>query len=394
MSNSSSVHLKRPFFFENWQASAEQGASDFVEGCEFPLYSDAWMTGEERVGPYHFINTIAHASGHTGIAPVMVIRAGFHVEISEPKMDRTDTSLYHGGALSDEVAALAALAIGARVKAGPTTRQFSTGDSRGRPVAYWGHQPPVLPRGDGRIRLPRVQGSRFLGDLQWLGDWVDRDPRDEIALIRSARLYQEALWIGDAEPALAWLLLVSAVETVADRWYSFKVSRVDRLRDAKPRVVQMLEENCPSILANIADELADSVGSTRKFVEFIRHFLPPAPTIRPPEAFQVEWEHVAFAKMLRTIYAYRSKALHTGVPFPAPMCDAPIDLSGTRGICERPVGLAMSTMGAVWLQKDTPMLLHIFAYLTREVLKAWWSALKPRSGDETRDVGISGNEGK
>ncbi len=291
-------------------------------------------------------------------------------------------SLYHGGALSDEVAALAALAIGARVEAGPTTRQFSTGDSRGRPIAYAGHQPPILPRGDGRVRLPGMQGSRFLGDLQWLGDWVDRDPRDEIALIRSARLYQEALWICDAEPELAWLLLVSAVETVADRWHSVKVSKVDRLRDAKPRVVQLLEENCPSILAGIADELADSVGSTRKFVEFALHFLPPAPTIRPPEGFQIEWEPVAFAKMLRTIYNYRSKALHTGVPFPAPMCEAPINVSPALGICERPLGLATSTMSAVWLQKDTPMLLHIFAYVTREALKAWWSALKPRSDHE------------
>jgi hypothetical protein len=45
-------------------------------------------------------------------------------------------------------------------------------------------------------------------------------------------------------------------------------------------------------------------------------------------------------------------------------------------------------MGAVWLQKDTPMLLHIFAYVTREVLKAWWSVLKPQSDHETCDVGI------
>jgi hypothetical protein len=62
----------------------------------------------------------------------------------------------------------------------------------------------------------------------------------------------------------------------------------------------LLEANCPGILSAIADKLADSVGSTRKFVEFTLHFLPPAPTIRPPKSFQVDWGSLAFRKMLRT----------------------------------------------------------------------------------------------
>ena len=347
MSSGNAVQLKRPVFFENWRAEVEQGVSDFAEGCEFPLYSDAWMTGGAKVGPYLFINTIAHAAGHSGLAPVVILRAGFHFAIDRPKMDRTDASLYHGGTLFDEVAALAALAMGARIVAGPTTREFSPGDPRGQPVAYWGHQPPVLPHGDGGVRLPWLKGRKSLEELKWLGDWVDRDPRDEIALIRSARLYQEAIRIGDTEPALAWLLLVSAVEAAADRWNRDTVSKVDRLRDAKPDLVELLEKECPSTLAIIADEFADSVGATRKFVTFTLRFLPPAPQVRPTEGFQIEWEHAALRRMLRTIYGYRSKALHTGVPFPAPMCDAPIKVTDSPGLNECPLGLATSTMGAV-----------------------------------------------
>lgn len=141
MSNSTRLPLRRPLFFANWQAAAEKKDNDFVEGYEFPLYSDAWVTGEEKVGPYHFINTIAHASGRTGLAPVVIVRAGIHLEIAYPPMDRTDTSLYHGGTLSDEVAALAALAIGARVEAGPTTRTFMRDDPRGSPP----HLPGITP---------------------------------------------------------------------------------------------------------------------------------------------------------------------------------------------------------------------------------------------------------
>ncbi len=35
-----------------------------------------------------------------------------------PKMSKTDDSLYHGGSLVDEIAALASLAMGVRVRAG------------------------------------------------------------------------------------------------------------------------------------------------------------------------------------------------------------------------------------------------------------------------------------
>jgi len=34
-----------------------------------------------------------------------------------------------------------------------------------------------------------------------------------VALTRAARLYQDALWMIESEPSLAWLLLVSAIET-------------------------------------------------------------------------------------------------------------------------------------------------------------------------------------
>jgi hypothetical protein len=38
------------------------------------------------------------------------------------------------------------------------------------------------------------------------------EPGDATALVRSARFYSDALWIAEAEPDLAWLFLVSALE--------------------------------------------------------------------------------------------------------------------------------------------------------------------------------------
>jgi hypothetical protein len=371
---------QRPIFFENWRAAAQDQKPDFLEGYECPLYSDAWIVGEERVGPYHFINTIAHASGsfRGGVAPVVVLRVGFHLNLENPRMDRTDIGTYHGGTLSDEVAALAALALGARVEAGPTTREFLPGDPRGRPVAHYGYAAPELYSTEHAPKLPWATGRHTLEDLHWLGDWFDANPKDQIALVRAARLYQQAIWVADADTALTWLLLVSAIETAADRWDQARLPAIDRLRYSKPALVEAVEERCPDLLPTIADEFADSIGATRKFVDFTLNFLPPPPDIRPAEEFRIPWNLEQLRRSLRTIYDYRSKALHTGVPFPAPMCELPRKLDPNWGApCEKPFGLATSTLGGVWLQKDTPMLVHIFEYVTRKVLQKWWSSLRP-----------------
>jgi len=253
-----------PIFFENWRAAVQNQKHDFLEGYECPLYSDAWIVGEERIGPYQFINTIAHAGGpfRVTVAPVIVLRVGLHAEFGVPPMDKTDTSWYHGGSLSDEAAALTALALGARVEAGPITREFLQGDPRGRPVAHYGYAAPELSRDESGPKLPWAAGSHSLEDLRWLGDWFDANPKDQIALIRAARLYQEAIWVADADPDLAWLLLVSAIETAADRWDQARLSATDRLRDSKPLLVEAVEKICPELLPTIANELADSIGAT------------------------------------------------------------------------------------------------------------------------------------
>jgi hypothetical protein len=49
-----------PFLFENWKAALQDQE---LRGCyECSIYSDAWMVGEEKLGPYWFMNTLAHAS--------------------------------------------------------------------------------------------------------------------------------------------------------------------------------------------------------------------------------------------------------------------------------------------------------------------------------------------
>jgi hypothetical protein len=205
------------------------------------------------------------------------------------------------------------------------------------------------------------------------------DTRNEAALIRAARLYQDAIWIAEAEPALSWLLLVSALETAADRWRQSTLSTAERLRDSKPDLVATSEARCPELLPLFADGFADSLGATRKFVDFILNFLPPPPGQRPHEAYRVAWSPEPLKASLRKIYDHRSKALHTGIPFPAPLCDSPMGVGDREwpAPAERPPCLAASIHGAVWLRQDLPVSLHIVEYITRKVLQAWWSSLRP-----------------
>ena len=85
-----------------------------------------------------------------------------------------------------------------------------------------------------------------------------------------------------------------------------------------------------SILPTVAEHIADSLGMTRKFVEFVLKYLPDPPQLRPPEWAQFDWESSRLKTALRTIYGYRSDALHDGRPFPGPMCGAPVRLDSSR----------------------------------------------------------------
>lgn len=246
--------------------------------------------------------------------------------------------------MQDEIASLVALCLGIRLNAGGFTHVFEPGkDPRGRPVSWYSHQNPVLvkPSAQGAI-LPGVLGEHDLREAGFLSSLSTMCASDCIALTRSARLYQDAVWIAEAQTHLAWLLLVSSIETAANQWR----------RKMRP---------------------------TKKFVEFILTFLPPPPSKRPAEYAQHPWDNATMRQSLAKIYQWRSRALHDGTPFPAPMCIAPHEFHG--GLIERQLGFSMSTMGGVWSRDDAPMLLHVFEYIVRNVLIAWWKTLVNQSPD-------------
>jgi hypothetical protein len=346
---------------------------------EYPLYTDAHIVAETHYGPYHFLN--ATPTIHGIVKPAVVLRCDWHWEFPYPDFSKTDAERYHGGTPPDEIAALASLAMGVRFRAGDSMREFIPGgDPKGSPRGWAIHPAPVLTVNSSLPRwvLPRAaEGQHSLELLQPLTFLPNMTPAVALSLIRSARYYQDALWLSESEPTLAWLLMVSALETAALHWRSQKEDALLRFQTDRPELYEYLSNlEDRTVVGRVAEAFKDSFGLTKKFVDFVKNFCPAAPAERPRSG-AIDWAESSLEKILKTVYRYRSKALHDGKPFPAPMCEPPYchpDWT-THAYTEKPSG-HVSMSGGVWLEKDIPLLLHAFEHITRGTLLSWWCSME------------------
>jgi len=292
---------------------------------------------------------------------------------------KTRADSYHGGRLEDEIAALLSLVLGVRMMAGGPTRVFDPSmDPRGRPQYFNIDRDPVLPRGrSGNSVIPRLPGKVVVSEAGRLRTLPSLSARDAAALVQAARLYQDALWICDAQPQLSWVMLVSAVEVAAGHSAKEEGTPSERLEACKPDLAELVRDRGgEKLLGQVAEMMVDSLGATRKFVGFVQEFLPPPPTPERSPHAHVQWDDSSkMKKALRTIYGWRSHGLHRGTPFPLPMCEPPYQQEDV--VWEKPFGRGTAARGAVWTGKDMPMLLHTFEYIVRNSLLKWWDSLLP-----------------
>jgi len=344
---------------------------------EFELFTDTWITNEMYLGPYEFINGVPRTrpGGEHDLKPSIVVRVAHHTDVTRLDLSRTNTHRYHGGWIYDEVAALTSLVLGARVIAGPVTRSFSGRDGPlGRPHTHAYGTLPSIPLRTSKPTIPWLFASKDLSELSILSSLPKLNARHSVALVKSARLFQQALYVCDSSPEISWLLLVSAIETAAATWSETFSPAIESLRSPFPKLADLLESLADESLArNIATELARITGATGKFCRFCETFRPLPPAERP-DIGRFNFEEL-YSKSLVIIYRYRSEALHSGIPFPFPMCMPPEPTDGQPPMfAERPMGLGAGARGSTWEAKDTPMHLHLFASIVRGILLNWWSS--------------------
>src|SRR6266571_1362587 len=116
--------LEGPPIYANWIEANAGRPILYTE--EFPLFTDAHITGEVAYGPYEFLNTVPESEAGQP-KPVVILRCSGHVDWPSPDMRRTSADRYRGGSFQEEVAALASLAMGIRFRAGNATRRFEPG---------------------------------------------------------------------------------------------------------------------------------------------------------------------------------------------------------------------------------------------------------------------------
>ena len=337
---------------------------------EAAFYTDTWITGEYETGPLKFINTIAGDLRRGDVRPAIVLRFSCHWPAYAGWPTDTGDDHYHGGDHFDEVAALTSLSLGIRAQAGPVTRDFNLrGDPLGTPTMFSGMKaiPALYP--SRHPMLPRLGEAANLTSLRPIEKIPALSDEAASAVIKAARTYQSALWFADSHPEMSWLFLVSAVETAAGYWAKTDDEPL-LLPDAVARILR--KHNCPeSVDQPLAGYFKETTKSTRKFVAFLTQFLPGPPTDRPEsDHLRVDFDGNELRRDFRFIYDRRSLALHTGVPFPMPMC-LPSHIKE-----ERNFALGMSAHGATWsFENYRPIRFHIFEHIARGALLRWIESL-------------------
>lgn len=287
-------------------------------------------------------------------------------ELAKPHTDG-----YHGGTISDEVAALVSLLLGVRVRSAGTVRASGLVTPNQPPPEPLYFEPAhfLRPGPPDRELLPNLTARVVdLADLDLLHSFPELDEKSQTALVRASRSYASAIWWANEDPNLAWLQLVTAVEVIAKNQQTAKQDSVALLEEIWPELFASLSQLDGASLTQVAGFLKDLVKSTKAFVDFVEMFSPEPPPSRP-DWDQLDW--AAIRTHSSTIYNHRSKALHGGEPFPAPMLEAPRqDPSGAWQ--EVPLGLSAAAAGAIWHAKQFPMLLATFEYIARGSILNWW----------------------
>ncbi len=367
-----------PPAWANWHAFEQEGGSG-NGALEYVLYSDSRWVGEvtEGIGPYELLNTIG-GPAHPDIGraqPVLALRAEQALERPPFPEDTTQhiRGTFHGGWIDEEVAALLSLMFTVRCRSGGMWRVFDPGkDPRGKPYTF-DLQPPPLASDDSGPQLPHLPPQvDFEEAVDWLNNYRRLPAKQALTLARVARAFQLGLWSADDDPDLAWLRLISALETAAKAWSGKpKESDMEQLRRTWLELAGLLEKVESELQGQIAALIAPQSKIKNSVLRFIKEFAPEPPSERPRDFERLDWDKLEghFA----AIYDRRSEMLHEAIPLPVPMTSPVL-----RFTQEPPWPETSFTTGyydSNWPQEKAPMPLWAFSYIVAGALRNWWRSL-------------------
>lgn len=378
--------VRGPHLWLNWQGmrvgqparSSSHGQSIVLHPLweEHALYADADISGELDVGPYRILPVHSSSPARPGRAENrLVLRHIDHLFDAPATADDTDdldVSEWTGGTLGEQMAALLSLALVRRVRSGGVVRQgFSPGDPLGGPARAL-HRTPLLAEPAHATMLPGIAEPVDVGDaLVLLDQYALLAVADATALTRAAAQFADALWWADADPRLAWLKLVGALEAAANRAdMSIDDDPVAQLKRRRGPLYDQVNRVSPDAVSTVAEALAGTLRPEMKLLCFTLAYAPAPPDVRPDRG-RIDYSDLS--STLRGVYECRSRDVHDGIPFPHRLCQPPIAVDGIA--CERFPVLASRGTGDISGSDSLPACLHTFAHIVGGTLRRWWAGL-------------------
>jgi len=228
-------------------------------------------------------------------------------------------------------------------------------------------EPKRLSFKDSWIDIDAVAGENLLSELQnFLKKIETLDPAYHLDYILAVDQYRRALDIIENSPDVAYLNLVTAIETLSKHFDVTELSLAD-LDERLDELIESIEKDelKEELRAYLTNRLKQYGLATTRFVNFIIDHIEESfwNESKSPDYCKVTPE--VLRKLLKRIYSQRSRTLHRGEPFPPYVYDTPIQN------CEILHADWMRTGEKQWSEKGFIPHPHFFERLVNHVLKVF-----------------------
>lgn len=321
-----------------------------VHDTEYEIVVDSYIVGEFTYGPYtcglwEFGQVI---KGEERKLYLHVCEKAYPA-VHQPENPEEYSGFYHGGSIAEEFVYLASLFLRRRLKLGPVIR--------------WNNKPYLFPKRKRWLDNQLLVGKSNLNDLNnWFQLTEGLDTKYHQRFILAARLYHHAISIIDEQPDMAYLDLISAIETLS-RDYDIGIVTIADMNNKKLESY-LNEIDNTELRRNIEKTIVEnSPLIARRFKKFIIDNIEEVFWTAQGRPVLGRINREDLPSFLGRIYAQRSKTLHNAEPFPGYIFNKPINGE------EIPFAKSISQGEKRWNSKEYIPYPHFFERLVNHVLK-------------------------
>lgn len=342
---------QKMFLIQNLDDLSEVSAK--FNTSEYEILTDAFVVGKLSFGPYD-LSIWEFGVKREGENRKLCLRIKEKIlENNEWADTATKDGYYHGGGIAEEIVALSSLALHGRFILGPVVRYNDT------PQMFswrYGYIDESLIKGEKEISAP----SQFFELVKGL------KVEYHLKFILAVRLYHQALLIIEDQPDIAYLNLVSSIETLSQD-YLFQGEAPSKIDENLANLIKTIENE--SLRNEIEVSLKEihvilkrdgRIG--KRFVSFIIEYTDNSFWTRDDRPENGKIDPSQFENILKRIYDQRSKYLHTGELFQKSIYFSPVANAEMDG------AIRMMSKGKSWEQKGFIPYPHFFEKLVNHVL--------------------------